>query len=84
MRMQSSDIDGEKSRQSMAMRRLTLGLLQMAAAAFSSALLIWTGINRFSVLAALITTLLTSLSVWLIGSRSTNILASRRKERNPL
>ena len=41
--MQWSDIDGEKSRQSMAMVRLTLGLLQMAGAAFSLALLIWTG-----------------------------------------
>ena len=84
MRMQRSDIDGEKSRQSMAMVRLTLGLLQMAGAAFSLALLIWTGINRFSILSALITTLLTSLSVWLFGSSSTSFLASRRKERNPL
>ena len=84
MRMHWTGIDGEKSRQSLAKVRLTLGLLQMAGAAFSLALLVWTGINRFSMLSALITTLSTSLSVWLFGSGSTSFLTSRRKERKPV
>ncbi len=64
--------------------RLTLGLLQMAGAAFSLALFVWTGINRFSILSTLITTLLSFFSVWLFGGRSKGFLASRRNGRNPL
>ena len=66
----------------MAMVRLALGLLQMAGAAFFLALLIWTGMNRFSMTSVAITSLLTLLSISLYGSRSTSSLPSRTKERN--
>ena len=50
--------------------RLILGFLQMAGAAFTLALLLETGVNKFSLAAVVATGLLTTISVLLFGKYS--------------
>jgi hypothetical protein len=50
--------------------RFVLGLAQMFGVAFSLALLISTGVNRYSLCATVVTCLATSVSVLLFGRRS--------------
>lgn len=50
--------------------RLILGLLQMAGAAFTLALLVETGVNKSSLAAVTATGLLTTISVLLFGKYS--------------
>ena len=49
--------------------RVVLGLLQMAGATFSLALLIEGGVNKLSLISVAITGLLTTVSVLLFGGR---------------
>lgn len=49
--------------------RLVLGFAQMAMVAFSAALRIFSGVNRISLAAAVVTCLLTTMSVLLFGSQ---------------
>jgi len=49
--------------------RVLLGFTQMGLAAFSAALVIYSGINRLSMIAVVLTCTLTTTSVLLFGSR---------------
>lgn len=49
--------------------RLILGLAQMGGATFSAVVLICSGVNRASLGGVIVTTILTSISVLLFGSR---------------
>ena len=49
--------------------RFALGFVQMAGVAFSLALLFWSGVNKYSLAAVVLTCLATSVSVLLFGRR---------------
>ena len=53
--------------------RFTLGMTQMATATVALILLLWTGVSRWSLAAAVAACASTTVSVLLFGSRSPNI-----------
>jgi len=59
--------DGQRT---LALLRLFLGMLQIAGVGFSLALLLYTGVTTYSLVAVVVTCLLTSVSVLIFGSWS--------------
>ena len=64
--------------------RLILGFLQMGGAAFSLAMLIHGGVTTVSLIAVLLTGLLTTISVLLYGSRRQNSIPNQTGGRRKL
>jgi len=58
------------SQRALAFLRLFLGMLQIAAVGFSLALLLYTGVTTYSLVAVVVTCLVTSVSVLIFGSWS--------------
>jgi len=56
------------SQRALAFLRLFLGMLQIAGVGFSLALLLYTGVTTYSLVAVVVTCLVTSVSVLLFGS----------------
>ncbi len=58
------------SQRALAFLRLFLGMLQIAGVGFSLALLLYTGVTTYSLVAVVVTCLVTSVSVLIFGSWS--------------